>query len=690
MNLIKIIKSTSFLMKLVFRTGLIPILFLLLNIFVVYTFYLYRYDTFSPPSALTTSSQLVIAGMLAYLLFGIWIIRIDESSSMKELTVLINNGYIFMFLGKCIIGVISIILGQLIAFAAYFILFYGQPITDYSYFMSVFNYIGVFWSGSFFISYLVGMLLANIIKGKFIYPIALFIYCLLIPINYVFLDSLNRFLDLDLTRWFNLGEPNPHSSYHALYGFSMESVHFWKKLFIMTIILLSFIILFLKKNVLYVSKKLLIIAVIFIAFFCTSLNEIISDKQLLLDESTGLVDYYRSYNNDTQFGKQNIKLENVDILLEPKRHLELKVDFEVINRGESDLDKLYFTLFHEFKVNQIKVSGESVDFIQKGETVEIILNEKLTTAKRASVSFDYAGLQTNLYFGNSQSIYLPNYFPWLPSTNSAAAFDFISNQSGLHRISHKNMEETKYQLVIKYNKGIYTNLNKIADNKWSGISSSGITIISGMLNEKNGDYMNFIYPIAWEDSTKGFKKFETYINTVYDHVKTGLLLDNITKPESVYFLPTLNISDTLIGESTFTDGESIIIGTPVYTEPDRNYVNSYLDELTYEMVPSFTTKDLTYDKQQYEFNILFNNIYAQLINRKIGLNDDTDNLKHVIEYNLTESNEINAVLNELHKWLKKEEASDSQHPIYKEWYRLVHEGKGWDELNELLKNYNNI
>ncbi|XQY90221.1 hypothetical protein ACNRWW_11765 [Metabacillus sp. HB246100] len=686
----KIIETTLLFWKLIQRTWLIPLVFILLHSYFIYIFYLYRYVTFSPPGALVTSSQLVIFGMLAYLLFGIWIIRIEKSSSMEELSNLIHNGFITLFMGKCLIGISLLIIGQLSVTGAYLFFFYGEPIVEYTYFKSVFIYIGLFWSGSFFISYLIGMLLASLIRGKIIYPLSLLIYCLLIPINYVFLDALNRFFNVPLDKWFNLGEPNPHSAYHALYGFSLEPSHFLKKLLIITVIFIIFMGFFAKRKIVSKNKKLILTTIVCFIIVISSIFGVMKEKQLLVNDTIRLIDYYRNYDTDIPFEKQNIKLENVDILLEPEAQLQLKVDIEVLNAGNKKLSELFFTLFHEFKVNHIEIEGKDVEFLQEGDKIEIQLNNELGIDQKVKLTFDYEGLQTDLYFGNRQSVYLPNYFPWIPSTNYAPSFDIVTKQNGLHRISHKYMDETNYQLTINYNKKIYTNLDKQEVNKWSGKSSSGITVISGMLNEKKYKEITMIYPLTWENSIHDFGKLEKFVNNIYDHINKSFTVLDKQKPKKIYFFPTTNISDSLVGESSFIDNDAIIIGTPTYLEVDRSYFNQFLDELTYEIVPAITTKDLPYDKQQYEFNTMFNHVYAQLLNKQMGLNDDSDYVNHFIEHNLTTNKKVNSAIRELQTFLKSDKANNSLHPFYEEWYKLVREGKGWDELNALLKKYNNM
>ncbi|MDQ0232713.1 hypothetical protein J2S19_004035 [Metabacillus malikii] len=427
--------------------------------------------------------------------------------------------------------------------------------------------------------------------------------------------------------------------------------------------------------------------IVFLLIITSTALEISKEKQLLNDDSTSLIDYYRKYKPDNINQKQYLELENVKIFLEPREQLQLNVEIEIVNVGEERLSKLFFTLFHEFEVNKIETNGEKLNFLQNGDMVEIQLNHELEKGQRVSLSFDYDGLQTNLYFGNQQAVYLPSHFPWIPSINVAPAFDIVSNQNGLHRISHKYLKETKYQLTINYNNKIYTNLDKQGGNTWSGYSSSGVTVMSGMLNEKKYEDMTFIYPVTWEDAIHGFGKFEAYINRVYGDLSNGFTTLAVEKPKNIYFLPTTNISDSLIGESSFVDHGSLIIGIPIYVEPNRDYFNYFLAELTYELVPAYTTKDLAYEKQQYEFNSLFNHVYAQLINKQLSLDDDSDYLESFIEHKLTISSKVDSVLEELRAWLKTDEAYNSHHPVYEEWYNLVREGKGWDELNTLLKKH---
>ena len=681
----KIYQSSIFTSKLALRTWLIPIIFIVLHSYIILGFYMYRFESFSPPSALTALSPFVIFSMLAYLLFGVWIIRIENSSSMRELKLLIHNGYIAGFIGKCLIGILSILLGQLLIMIAYICMFYGQPIIDVTYYISVFKYITIFWSTSFFISFMLGMLLASLIKGKIIYPILLLIYCLLIPLNYVFLNY-------PLDKWLNLGEPNPHSLYHAFYGFSVDQVHFLKKVTLISGILFLFILYFIKKKVLYLGKQLYLVMAVILVSLTLSAIQISKDKQILTDDPTSLTSYYQSIEHSNKIQEQQIKLEDFDIILKPKQQLEAKVNFVVMNKGNEDINKLYLTLFHEFKVKKIEIKGATVSFNQSGDTVEIELNDTLPFGEKIDVAMEYRGLKTDLYFGNSRAIYLPNYFPWLPSTNTSSVFELVTNQKELHRVSHNYTEDINYHLTIDYNKKVYTNLNKQSEETWSGKSSSGLTVISGMLNEKKQSHYQWVYPVTWENSIRYFKDFEMYFDSLFSNITKNLSLDT-EKPNRIFFFPNQNISDNLTGEGVWLHNQDLILGTRLFVSEDEEFFDMYFNtffkaNLAYEIVPAFTTKTSYYEKEQYEFNALFNMAYAQVLNKQMGISDETDTLSQFIDYQLPRNEQVNRVLTELSEFLSTKEAQDATHALYKEWFHLVQSKKGWEDLYELLTKYN--
>jgi hypothetical protein len=428
---------------------------------------------------------------------------------------------------------------------------------------------------------------------------------------------------------------------------------------------------------------------VILVFFTLSAIQISKDNQILTDDPTSLISYYRSIEQKKKVQEQQIKLEDFDIILTPKQQLEAKVNFVVMNEGNEAINKLYLTLFHELKIKKIEIKGATVTYNQSGDTVEIELNDTLPFGDKIDVAMEYSGLKTDLYFGNSQAIYLPNYFPWLPSTNTSSAFELVTNYKGLHRVTHSYLEDTNYHLKVDYNKQVYTNLNKQSEDTWSGKSSSGLTVISGMLNEKAQDKYQWVYPVTWENSVPYFKDFEMYFDSLFNNITKNLSLDT-EKPNRIFFFPNQNISDNLTGEGVWLHNQDLILGTPLFIPEDGEYFDMYFntDYLAYEIVPAFTTKTSNYKKEQYEFNALFNIVYAQVLNKQMGISDETDALSQFIANQLSRNENVDMVLPELIEFLSTKEAQDAAHALYKEWFRLLQSNKSWEDLYELLSKYN--
>ena len=183
-----------------------------------------------------------------------------------------------------------------------------------------------------------------------------------------------------------------------------------------------------------------------------------------------------------------------------------------------------------------------------------------------------------------------------------------------------------------------------------------------------------------------------YFDALFNNITKNLSL-HTEKPNRIFFIPNQNISDNLTGEGVWLQNQDLILGTPLTIPPDGEYFNMYFNtffkaNLAYEIVPAFTTKTLSYEKEQYEFNALFNIVYAQVLNNQMGISDETDSLSQFIDYKLQRNKNVNMVLTELREFLSKKEAQDATHSLYKEWFHLLQSNKSWEDLNELLSKYN--
>jgi hypothetical protein len=212
--------------------------------------------------------------------------------------------------------------------------------------------------------------------------------------------------------------------------------------------------------------------------------------------------------------------------------------------------------------------------------------------------------------------------------------------------------------------------------------------MSGMLQDTKLTDFQLVYPLTWERAIEDSSMFEDYLNNLFETVSKSLDIKQLSVPETIYFVPNQNTSDTGIGEGTWFNKNQLVVGTNVYVKPERNYFKGNIDYLTYEIVPAMTTKGVPYNKDQYEFNSLFDVVYSQVINRQLDIQDHSTYITDdYMSYKMNLDGVKGKVVSELKTWLKTEESSDSNHPLYKKWFLLIEKQKSWDDLLSLLQRY---
>ncbi|WP_153016855.1 hypothetical protein [Parageobacillus toebii] len=172
--------------------------------------------------------------MLAFLFFGVLLIRLEENNHLHDIFSSIPKGNFSKFIGKLLFFFILVLLICLFVFSIYVFLFLSKGISFLPFYYDVFLYIVLYWGISFFLSMLIGALLASWFKGKIIYPLILFVWALIGPANsYFFGTAASKPVFSDFLAWINLGEPNPYALFNDLYGFELSLYHWMKRLFML-------------------------------------------------------------------------------------------------------------------------------------------------------------------------------------------------------------------------------------------------------------------------------------------------------------------------------------------------------------------------------------------------------------------------------------------------------------------------
>lgn len=685
----KLINCYTFYLRILARTWVVPILFLGILIYGSFTFFVY--SSLNDPYILS-ANPLVLALMICYLFIGIYLAKIDEKEEIYETFCIIKNAVLYKTLAKWLLILSSVVLITVLFFVVYLYLFFTKDFNNKTYFLSVLKYIWLYWGLSSFIMFLLGNLLSLWIRGKFVYLIALTIYVFTMPLNYVVFNTEGGVPSkFRIDKILNLGEPNITRGYNSLYGFSIDTIHWDKKLLIISLLIILFLLTW--KNRMIISKSQLKYSIIpMLVILVGSVAYVLQPLQVLSDDDDATNRYYREHKisvNDS-FGNP-ISFKKYDIELSTKANLNVSVKIQAISTATKDIKQIKLGLFHELHIHQVKMDGKEIKFKQKNDSVTLYFEDNTWKPNDNRIlEFNYEGLQSNLYFGNAQAVYLPNYMPWLPSENSLPAFEIVTKYHFIHRVPHQPNDQKKYHLKVNGAKELYTNLTKTKEGTWEGTSTDGISLLSGQLSSKIDNNVTYVFPNTWESQFEHTDSIYNYLNDVTRVMKTTLKDDQLTVPRTIYFVPNQNISDGMLGEGTWWNNDYLIWGFSHIEYPfDPFFTVNHLGDFTPQLVLAKTK--VSSHKEDFEFNILFSNVYGRALNNALQLpNERVESYLDLISNAIVGNQTKQKVKEQVNVWLKNKDSLNPESSVYKEWYSLIQHptSQKWNKLYNVLKEEN--
>ncbi|UNL83303.1 hypothetical protein [Priestia koreensis] len=691
----KVWNSYLFYVKLTCRTWVMPLL-LVGNIgLILYPLYLYSHYVDNAdlgginPASPLVGSYGIFSLILTYLFFGVYVTKLDETASIAETFGVVENSIACKTLAKSFVALSAIILSLLVLYLSYLVLYVTSDFHSLRFFLHVGIYMLLYWGLTPFVMFLIGSVLALVIRNKLIYPLILMMFVLLSPMNAaIFPYDPTKIYSIRLDRVLNLGEPNMTRSYNSFYGFALEPIRWTKSLFCMALLCL-FTIFILKKRHTWFSNGFKRISFCFLLIACITFTYIISPHQTFNDDDLVIRSYYDTHRANAAEMNSPIAFSHYDIHLQPKGQLNAFVKIKAENMSNQIVQSMKVALYHELHIQQIKLDGKAVSFEQKQDFVNIHFSSRgWAPHTEKTLEFTYAGLHSNLYFANTRAIYLPNYLSWLPSEELTPAFQLVSKQRQIHRLPRLAHAQKSYDLYVNSGKEIYSNLPLKSEQHWSGTTDEGVSIISGQLTSKKLSDFTLVYPNDWESEFADTTVLHRYVKAV-TAILQNHLHDQVHLPKSLYFLPNENIGDGFSGEGTWWNKTDLIFGFRYY---DRNGMNYFTKEnmsnFTYRLVLA-RTKASNEGSYDYEFNVLFASAYAQAINAQLHLSNEEakDNLDFLLSSVVGDDGEKLAVKRLLLQWMKQPEAYDTRSPLHQSWYKLTKDDtpNKWTKLKDILK-----
>lgn len=646
---------------------------------------------FSPGEGLIRMSFAVQAGILIFLFLGVLFTRIEGNSNLEEVLHTIPNAAKNKFIGKLLFFVTLTLLLTIIVWFIYYSLFSARGITFSSFYIHAFYYMILFWSLTFFISLLVGILLSTWIKNKLVYPLILLVWILIGPVNIYFLGGTSQgsFIS-NLFVWMNLGEPNPTALFNDLYGFELSNYHWIKKALIISVISLFIYITFCFKKTFIKRTKQLIITTSCLLIIIIGLSFSLglerqpyySNPYSSLSRDDVEYNYYgHLIDEKTTLLNKHLQINNYDIALDVDRNVKVKTTFNLENNSMETTDSLMFTLYHGFKVKNIAIDNQKVTFKQDKDLLTLTLEKPLEPNKNTDITMVYEGLSSPLFFANERSIYLPYYFPWLPSLNTERAF-VVTDKYGLLRENHQWNQPTYVTLKFSGPHELFTNLVKGEDGNWSGTVDKGLSVIAGELDEISTDTHTLIEPTGWLVNKNLFPDFKSKLEDIFIFANKTYGLKEITLPEQIYFIPTLSISDFSNEDLVWYAKDHLIYGS--YLMHNETFIQNE-SFLAYDIFPAITWKTLdgetTTNREYYK---LFSDITAYLYNQIHSIEDSGE----LIDQSQAKEDIVRNTKNKVIKWILSDGNFEGKVQFTNEWFQLIQNGKtDWNSLNQLAAKF---
>ena len=254
-----------------------------------------------------------------------------------------------------------------------------------------------------------------------------------------------------------------------------------------------------KKKRLFSAVVCLVAGMCLLPFVFRSNSDVIYDD--MNSEGVGRETVYYDRNNIIPPDAcPEFKITSYDMELKLSNVLHAEVNVSV---SPSDLDIYGFTLYHGYKVKEVKdESGRALKFKQTDDWIEVE-----SAGETSSLTFSYDGY-SNTHYSNGQGAALPGTFAYYPR----AGYVVCADADGYEHLTLD--EPTQFNVKIKNRKKFFTNLDRTGKNMFSG-KTTGLTIVGGFYKEDKIGDTNLVYTYVDMDVNEIKKVFSNLMQT-YD------------------------------------------------------------------------------------------------------------------------------------------------------------------------------
>lgn len=538
----KIINGCQINLKTIFRNKLVWIFSTLYMFYLSYYFIIY-YKYCYPEEIPIFISKSSIGCIILFIFIGYYLGKNEKNNGCEEILSTVENGEILKFISKMLSGFLLVTVFSTIIIIGLFVCYYIKHMDRFVYIQTL-VYIFRYYILCITVFFIIGIIIGEKIQSKLAYILIFLIWIVFTPMNHYLFMAIQGFLYkevIGIGYILNIFAPIPmYTNYNGIYGLPNQGYNLVK--IILVILLLGFTI-----NLLYLRKSkktfrainiLLFIAMIpALTYMIQSFEKIWVQAAYMGGDFVRDINYYVDEENNLSknldlFDKYTIEACNAKLKIDTNFNFDTNIDVKF----EENSDKLTFILYHGFKVKDIKDEDNSIlQFTQNGDLINIQFKKEYRKNDLAKLKFSYGGYTASEFYIEKDAIYLPPYFPYLPSNVIEQPMK-ICNYYG-YAWNELNYN-SNYTLAVETDKKVYSNLDEISNNCFEGIGKKGVLLLSGDVL-KEGSYKGIKYYYSSVKNEEDFKNcFEKYFNAI-DNVNRAFNL-NVSKNIEKAFFPDLN------------------------------------------------------------------------------------------------------------------------------------------------------
>ena len=196
--------------------------------------------------------------------------------------------------------------------------------------------------------------------------------------------------------------------------------------------------------------------------------------------NANLVDYEKNESNyNITDSIKNIEIIDYDMNINLKNGFKNEVILNIRNK-KNDNDNIDLILDNEFNIYEVYVDGKKAAYSHKNDILSIRLDEELLENEKIKVGINYKGnIYTTDIFGNYR--YIANYKNIMLPMDTLAWYPKVLSDNKI-----------SFELQINsYNK-VYSNLNHIKDNIYTGKANDISLYSSSTYNESKNIYSDIL------------------------------------------------------------------------------------------------------------------------------------------------------------------------------------------------------